>query len=106
MQSEQPASAYRQGARAVVPLAIAVGGFGVSYGVLARKSGMGALAPIVMSATTFAGSAQFAAVSIAGAGGGIAAAGTAAGLPHGRYLPIGLPRAPAPARAFWARPGG
>src|SRR3712207_9068779 len=38
--------------------------FGVSFGVLAEAAGMGPLAPVVMSATTFAGSAQFAAVSI------------------------------------------
>ena len=55
--------------RAVAPLAVAVAGFGVSFGVLARSAGMGAVAPIVMSATTFAGSAQFAAVAILGAGG-------------------------------------
>src|SRR5689334_3731072 len=53
-----------QRARAIVPLALAVFGFGISFGVLARAAGMGVLSPIVMSATTFAGSAQFAAVSI------------------------------------------
>ena len=58
---------YREGARAVAPLAIAVGAFGISFGVLARAAGMGVLAPILMSMTTFAGSAQFAAVSVLGA---------------------------------------
>ena len=53
---------YRHGVRAVAPLAVAVGGFGVSFGVLARSAGMGIVAPIVMSMTTFAGSAQFAAI--------------------------------------------
>ena len=54
----------------VAPIAIAVLAFGLTYGVLARAAGMGAIAPVVMSATTFAGSAQFAAASILGASGG------------------------------------
>ena len=53
-----PARRYRDGARAVAPLAVAVLGFGISFGLLARSAGMGWLAPIVMSATTFAGSAE------------------------------------------------
>jgi predicted branched-subunit amino acid permease len=57
---------FRDGARAVGPLAVAVVGFGISFGVLARAVGFGWLAPIVMSATTFAGSAQFASVSVLG----------------------------------------
>ncbi len=85
---------YRHGARAVAPLAVAVVGFGVSFGVLARAAGLGWLAPIVMSATTFAGSAQFAAVSILGDGGTVAAAVTAAILLNSRYGPIGVSVAP------------
>jgi 4-azaleucine resistance transporter AzlC len=89
-----PARRYRDGARAVAPLAVAVLGFGISFGVLARSAGMGWLAPIVMSATTFAGSAQFAAVSILGAGGTVAAAVAAAVLLNLRYAPIGVSVAP------------
>jgi 4-azaleucine resistance transporter AzlC len=89
-----PARRYRDGARAVAPLAVAVLGFGISFGVLARSAGMGWLAPIVMSATTFAGSAQFAAVSILGAGGTVAAAVAAAILLNLRYAPIGVSVAP------------
>ena len=85
---------YREGVRAVAPLAIAVGGFGISFGVLARAAGMGVLAPIVMSMATFAGSAQFAAVSILDAGGTVATAVTAAVLLNARYGPIGLSVAP------------
>jgi 4-azaleucine resistance transporter AzlC len=73
---------------------VAVTGFGVSFGVLARASGMGAVAPIVMSATTFAGAAQFAAVSVLGAGGSVVSAIAAAMLLNSRYLPIGLSVAP------------
>lgn len=85
---------YRHGARRVAPLAVAVFGFGVSFGLLARSAGMGWLAPIVMSATTFAGSAQFAAVSILGAAGTVAAAVVAAVLLNARYAPIGVSVAP------------
>ena len=52
---------YREGARLAAPIAIAVLAFGATFGVLARAAGMGIAGPLVMSATTFAGSAQFAA---------------------------------------------
>jgi predicted branched-subunit amino acid permease len=77
---------FRDGARAVGPLAVAVAGFGVSFGVIARAVGFGWLAPIVMSATTFAGSAQFASVSVLRDGGTIAAAVTAALLVHAQLV--------------------
>ncbi|WP_171166039.1 AzlC family ABC transporter permease [Streptomyces sp. I05A-00742] len=83
------------GLRAAVPLAVAVFGFAVSFGVVARAAGMGISAPLVMSATTFAGSAQFAAASVLGTGGGVAAAIVAAVLLNSRYLPIGISVAPA-----------
>jgi 4-azaleucine resistance transporter AzlC len=92
-----------QRARAIVPLALAVFGFGISFGVLARAAGMGVLAPIVMSATTFAGSAQFAAVSIGTGGGSIAAAVTAALLLNARYVPIGISVAPSLEGSTWRR---
>ena len=83
------------GARAAAPLAIAVVAFGASFGVLARDAGMGVAAPIVMSLTTFAGSAQFAVVSVLGSGGAVAAAIVAAVLLNLRYLAIGVSVAPA-----------
>lgn len=74
-----------------IPLAVAVGLFGVSFGVLASASGgMGGIPAVVMSMSTFAGSAQFAAASILGAGGQPAAAIAAALLLNARYLPIGI----------------
>lgn len=94
---------YRDGARAAIPLGVAVGGFGISFGVLARSAHMGVLAPIVMSLTTFAGSAQFAAASILGAGGGAVAAVVAAVLLNGRYMPMGLTIAPVVGGGFWTR---
>ena len=81
----------RRGAVTAVPLAIAVGLFGVSFGVLSVSTGgMGALPAIVMSATTFAGSAQFAAASIVSGGGQPIAAIAAGLLLNARYLPIGV----------------
>jgi len=94
---------YRDGARAVGALAVAVVGFGISFGVLARAAGFGWLAPIVMSATTFAGSAQFAAASILGDGGTVAAAVTAALLLNARYGPIGVSVAPYLEGPAWSR---
>ncbi|MFT2015273.1 AzlC family ABC transporter permease [Streptomyces sp. 796.1] len=86
---------WLRGLRMAIPLAIAVFGFAVSFGVVARSVDMGIMAPIAMSLTTFAGSAQFAAASVLGTGGGIAAAIVAAVLLNSRYLPIGISVAPA-----------
>jgi 4-azaleucine resistance transporter AzlC len=85
---------YRDGARRILPIAVMAGVFGASFGVLARASEMGSVTAVVMSATTFAGSAQFAATSVLAAGGGLAAAATAASLLNGRYAPIGVTVAP------------
>jgi 4-azaleucine resistance transporter AzlC len=76
--------------RLALPFSLAAATFGASFGVLAIDAGMGSYAPIVMSATTFAGSAQFAVASILSAGGGLAAAIVAAVLLNARYGPIGL----------------
>jgi 4-azaleucine resistance transporter AzlC len=87
----------------VAPLVVAVAGFGISYGVLAEAAGMGRLAPVVMSATTFAGSAQFAAASILDEGGALAAAIAAAVLLNTRYAPIGISVAPLFRGPVWRR---
>ena len=86
---------YLDGARAVAPLALAAGSFGAAFGVLAETAGMGTLAPIVMSATTFAGAAQFAAASVLDEGGSVLAAVGAAVLLNARYAAISLAVAPA-----------
>jgi 4-azaleucine resistance transporter AzlC len=80
----------RRGVRLAVPLVPAAAALGASFGVLARTAHFGAAAAVLMSATTFAGSAQVAAVSVLGAGGGIAAAVVAALLLNARYAPIGI----------------
>jgi predicted branched-subunit amino acid permease len=71
---------YSDGARRIAPIGVAAFAFALSFGVLARASGIGSVEAIVMSATTFAGSAQFAAASILGAAGGVASAIVAATL--------------------------
>ena len=78
-----------------LPLAAVVGVFGISFGVLAAGTpGFGALAALAMSATTFAGSAQFAAITVLAAGGQLLPAVVAAVLLNLRYLPIGISVAP------------
>ena len=84
------ARSYRDGVRAVLAIAATVWFFGASFGLLARSSGLGIVAPLVMSATTFAGSAQFAVASILGTSGGAAAAIAAAVLLNARYVPISI----------------
>jgi predicted branched-subunit amino acid permease len=80
--------------RAGVPYAAAGGLFALSLGVVALDSGFSALGIIVMSAVVFAGSAQFAAISIVAAGGGLGAAIGAAALMNSRFLPMGIALAP------------
>jgi 4-azaleucine resistance transporter AzlC len=91
---QAPAAGYELGLRAIMPLLPAVLAFGVSFGVLAQAAGMGASASIVMSLTTFAGSAQFAVVSVLGTGGTAVAAIGAAVLLNARYAPMALAAAP------------
>lgn len=91
----QGPSSFAAGARAAAPLAVAVVAFGASFGMLARDAGMGVVAPILMSLTTFAGSAQFAVASVLESGGAVAAAIIAAVLLNLRYLAIGVSVAPA-----------
>jgi branched chain amino acid efflux pump len=90
----QPRTEIVAGMRAAAPLALAVAAFGASFGILARDAGMGIVPPILMSLTTFAGSAQFAVASVLGSGGAIAAAIAAAVMLNLRYLAIGTSVAP------------
>ncbi len=81
---------YREGARGIAPIGAAAAVFGASFAVLSHTAEFDGLAAIVMSATTFAGSAQFAAASVLETGGGVAAAVTAAVLLNARYGPISV----------------
>lgn len=91
------------GARAVAPLTPAVAAFGLTFGVLAEEAGFDPVSTFVFSATTFAGSAQFAAASVLAAGGTLAAAIAAAVLLNTRYVPIGISVAPALEGPAWKR---
>jgi 4-azaleucine resistance transporter AzlC len=77
--------------------------FGISFGVLAGSAGIGPVAAIVFSGTTFAGSAQFAAAGILEAGGAVAAAIAAAILLNARYAAIGISIAPVLGGSLWRR---
>ena len=83
----------RAGIRAGLPIAPAALLVGISFGVLAEPV-MGTVAPIVMSAVVFAGSAQFAALAVLAAGGGPGAAIVAGVLLNARYVPMGVALAP------------
>ena len=91
----------RAGFRAGIPFAIAAGLLAVSFGILAEPV-FGTAATLVMSALVFAGSAQFGALAVLGAGGGVAAAVIAAVLLNARYLPMGIALAPS-LRGAWLR---
>jgi 4-azaleucine resistance transporter AzlC len=83
-----------RGVRAALPFVIPTVAIGMSFGVLAEPV-TGAVAAIAMSFIVFAGAAQFAAVSVLAAGGGVATAVTAGLLINARFLPMGLAAAPA-----------
>lgn len=81
---------FRDGVLAALPLAPGPLLFGASFGLLAADAGMSWPAAALMSATTFAGSAQFAAASVLETGGGAVAAIVAAVLLNARYVPLSV----------------
>jgi 4-azaleucine resistance transporter AzlC len=93
-EGERGSGVYLAGARAVLPLALATGAMGISFGVLAYASGWGMVAPIVFSVIAFSGTAQFAVVSVLGGGGAVVPAIVAAVLLNARFLPMGIAVAP------------
>ena len=89
-----PRSRFDAGFRAAIPYAIAGFVLAVSFGVLATDAGFSELQAIVMSAIVFAGSAQFAALSVITGGGSVGAAVGAASLMNARFLPMNIALAP------------
>jgi 4-azaleucine resistance transporter AzlC len=85
---------YLAGARAVLPLALATGMMGISFGIVTYALGWGVVAPIVFSVIAFSGTAQFAVASVLGEGGGLVPAIVAAVLLNARFLPMGFAVAP------------
>jgi 4-azaleucine resistance transporter AzlC len=77
-----------------VPFAIAGGLLAVSFGVVAQQAGLSRTATILMSVIVFAGSAQFTAIAIVGAGGTVGAAVVAGALINSRFLPMGVALGP------------
>ena len=91
---EEQHASFRRGLRLGLPFA-AVGFFlSVSFGVLARQAGFSVAQASVTAMIVFAGSAQFAALSVVTAGGGIPAALTAGSLMNARFLAMGIALAP------------
>jgi len=88
-----PASFWR-GFQLGLPYAVAGFLLSLSFGVLARDAGFTALQAIATSAIVFAGSAQFAILSVLFSGGGLAPAVAAAGLMNARFLAMGIALAP------------
>ena len=93
---------FRTGLGVGLPYAAAGLLLAISFGVLAQPV-MGNVAPIVMSALLFAGSAQFAATAVLAAGGGAGAAIAAGILLNLRYLPMGIALAPSLRGGAWRR---
>src|ERR687891_124577 len=93
-EGERSSGGYLAGARAVLPLALATGVMGISFGVLGYSLGWGMIVPIVFSVIAFSGTAQFAVASVLGGGGGGVPAIVAAVLLNTRFLPMGVAVAP------------
>ncbi len=91
---ETPRASWRAGLRAGVPYAGAGFLLSLSFGVLSKGVGFTPLEAILTSAIVFAGSAQFAAVSILAAGGGVGAVVAAVALVNARFLAMGIALAP------------
>jgi predicted branched-subunit amino acid permease len=86
-------SQFRSGMQIGLPYAVASLLLAISFGVLAEPV-MGPVAPVLMSALLFAGSAQFAATAVLAGGGGAAAAIVAGILLNLRCVPMGIALAP------------
>lgn len=85
---------FRRGLRAGLPFSAVSFLLSMSFGVLAIQAGLSPLQAVVMSIVVHAGSAQFASVAIAGAGGGLVTALLAGTLMNARFLAMGVAIAP------------
>lgn len=94
---------FRRGLRLGVPFAVVGFFLSVSFGVLARQAGFSVAQASVTAMIVFAGSAQFAALSVVTAGGGIPAALTAGSLMNARFLAMGIALAPSLPGGPWRR---
>jgi predicted branched-subunit amino acid permease len=92
--SAEQGRSWRNGLRDGAPYGAAAFVLAVSFGVVATDAGMPAVAAIVMSALVYSGSGQFAALGVAGSGGGVGAAVGTATLVSSRFLPMGFALGP------------
>src|SRR3954464_15274054 len=86
-------SDIRTGMREGLPLVAPTFALGISFGVLAQPV-MGSVAPVAMSILVFSGAAQFAALTVLAAGGGVVTAIAAGMLMNLRWLPMGFALGP------------
>ena len=89
---------------AAMPIGIAALVFGISFGVLAVAARVPGWGAVLMSALVFAGSAQFAALGVITAGGGVLTAIIAGALLNLRYVATGIAAAPSLPGGRWRRP--
>ncbi|NYI77296.1 AzlC family ABC transporter permease [Nocardioides panzhihuensis] len=85
---------FLSGLRLGVPFALVGFVLSLSFAVLARQAGFSVAQAIVTSVIVFAGSAQFAMLSVVAGGGGVPAALAVAGLMNSRFLAMGIALAP------------
>ena len=97
--SSPRAAIHRQSAS----IALAIAPFGVAFGIAVQHAGLSTLNAVGFSTLVFSGSAQFAAVTTLGAGGGVVAAVTAGVLLNLRSLAFGMAMAPDLRGAWWRR---
>lgn len=83
----------KEGLAASIPVALATVTIGLTFGVLAEPL-IGAVPAVMMSALVWAGGAQFAAIAVVGAGGGLLPAALTGITANVRYLPMGFAIAP------------
>src|SRR2546428_8391496 len=76
--------------QAAAPIALAVFVFGASFGVLAVAAGLPGWSVVLLSVLVFAGSAQFAALGVIAAGGGVLTAIFAGALLNLRFIATGI----------------
>ncbi len=87
-------ASFRAGVRIGIPFAAVGFLLSTTFGVVAVRAGLSPLQAVVMSAVVHAGSAQFAALSIVMAGGGVLSGVMAASLMNARFLAMGVAVAP------------
>lgn len=89
--------------RLVAPIVVPVFVFSASFGVVAQEAQMGVIGALVMSATTFAGTAQLAAASLLATDADAMAAVAAAVVLNGRYVAMGIAAAACFRGPIWQR---